>query len=87
LHNKRAENYRTSDNNSELRLTKLYFNRVSHILTGKSRDNSVLIANGYELDDRVSNSDRGKIFLLHDVQAGSGTHLVSYPMGTGSYFT
>jgi hypothetical protein len=29
---------------------------------------------------------RGKIFLLHSVQTGSGAHPVSYPMGTGGSF-
>jgi hypothetical protein len=57
-----------------------------------SRDSSVGIALGYRLDDRGSKFDSrggggvGNFSLHHRVPNGSGTHPVSYPMGTrGSY--
>jgi hypothetical protein len=42
---------------------------------------------GYGLDDRGSIPGRGNdgiLSLLHHVQTGSGAHIASYPMGTGS---
>jgi hypothetical protein len=52
-----------------------------------SRDNSVGIATGYELDGRGWIPDRGRDFsLLHSVQSGSGAHLTSHAMGTGNSF-
>jgi hypothetical protein len=50
-----------------------------------TRDSSVGIALGYELDDRGSvvwfPAGAGNFFLHHRVQNGSGAHLASYPMG------
>jgi hypothetical protein len=51
-----------------------------------SRDSSVGIALGYELDDRGSRvrftMGAGNFSLHHRVQNGSGAHPTSYPMGT-----
>jgi hypothetical protein len=51
-----------------------------------SRDSSVGIALGYELDGRGSSVrfpvGAGNYSLLHRVQNGSGAHLAPYPMGT-----
>jgi hypothetical protein len=57
----------------------------------KSRDNSVSIVLGYELDDQGSRVwlpiGAGNFSLHHHVQNGSGAHPASYPMGTrGSFF-
>jgi hypothetical protein len=56
----------------------------------KSRDSSVGIALGYGLDDRGSRvrfpAGAGNFSLHHCVQNGSGTHPVSYPMGTSGSF-
>jgi hypothetical protein len=52
----------------------------------KSRDSSVGTALGYGLDDRCSRvrfpAGAGNFSLHHYVQAGSGAHPASYPMGT-----
>jgi hypothetical protein len=52
----------------------------------KSRDSSVGIALGYELDDRGSrvrfSAGAGNFSLHHRVQNGSGAHPASYPMVT-----
>jgi hypothetical protein len=57
----------------------------------RSRDSSVDIALGYELDDRGSRvrfpSGAGNFSLHHRVQNGSGAHPASYPMGTRGSFT
>jgi hypothetical protein len=56
---------------------------ISHV----SRDSSVGIATGYELDVLDSIPGKGKRFsLLHRVQTVSGIHLPPYPMGTGGCF-
>jgi hypothetical protein len=56
----------------------------------KSRDSSVGIALGYELDDRGSRVrfpvGGGNFSLHHRVQIGSGAHPASYPMGTRGSF-
>jgi hypothetical protein len=66
--------------------SKIHFN----IIHADSRGSSVRIATGYELDDRGSGvqflAGPGNFFLLHRVQAGSGTHPTSYAMGTGGSF-
>jgi hypothetical protein len=50
------------------------------------RDSSVGIALGYGLDDRGSRvrlpAEAGNFSLHHRVQASSGAHPTSYPMGT-----
>jgi hypothetical protein len=54
-----------------------------------SRDSSVGIAIGYELDDQGGGSSspgRIKFSLLHIVQTVSGVHPTSYKMGTGGSF-
>jgi hypothetical protein len=55
-----------------------------------SRDSSVGIALGYELDDRGSRdlfpAGAGNSSLHHRVQNGSGTHPDSYPVGTRGAF-
>jgi hypothetical protein len=55
---------------------------------GKSLDNSVRIAIGYGLDDRMMRvrfpAGAGNFSLQHHVQTGSGTHTASYPMGAGA---
>jgi hypothetical protein len=57
---------------------------------GKSRDSSVGIALGYELDDRDSrvrfSAGAGNFSLQHRVQNGSRAHPASYPMGTRGSF-
>jgi hypothetical protein len=56
----------------------------------KSRDSSVGIALGYELDDRGSRvsfpAGDGNFSPHHRVQNGSGAHPASYPMGTRGSF-
>jgi hypothetical protein len=56
----------------------------------KSRDSSVGIALGYELDDRGSRvlflTGAGNFSLHHHVQNDSGAHPASYPMGTRDSF-
>jgi hypothetical protein len=56
----------------------------------KSRDSSVGIALGYELDDRDSRvrfpEGTGNFCLHHRVQNGSEAHQASYPMGTRDTF-
>jgi hypothetical protein len=57
----------------------------------KSRDSTISITTGYELDDqevrvRVPESGGQEFSLLHVVQTGSGVHPTSYPMGTGGLF-
>jgi hypothetical protein len=56
----------------------------------KSRDSSVGIATGYELDDPGSRvrflSVAGNFSLLHRVQNGPGAHPASYAVGTRSSF-
>jgi hypothetical protein len=49
-----------------------------------SRDRSVRISTGYEMDGRGSIPGKTRDFtLLYSVQTGSGAHQASYPMGTG----
>jgi hypothetical protein len=59
---------------------------ILYILIFKSRDSSVGIALGYELDDRGSRvrfpAGAGNFSLHHRVQNGFGAHSASYPMGT-----
>jgi hypothetical protein len=72
------------------------FHQIQHYIFGhivfhiKSRDSSVGIALGYGLDDRGSRvrfpAGAGNFSLHHRVQNGSGTHPVSYPMGTRGSF-
>jgi hypothetical protein len=56
----------------------------------ESRDSSVGIVLGYELDDRGSRvrfpAGAGNFSLHHHVQNGSGAHPVSYPKGTMGSF-
>jgi hypothetical protein len=56
----------------------------------QSRDSSVGIALGYELDDRGSTirfrAEAGNFSLHHCVQNGFGAHPASYPMGTRGSF-
>jgi hypothetical protein len=55
--------------------------------SNRSRDSSVGIALGYELDDWCSRvrfpAGAGNFSLHHRVQNGSGVHPASYPMGSG----
>jgi hypothetical protein len=51
-----------------------------------SRDSSVGIVTEHELVERGSISARGKRFLLHRVQTGTGAHTASYPMSTAGDF-
>jgi hypothetical protein len=55
-----------------------------------SRDSSVGLALGYELEDRVSRvrfpAGSGNFSLHYRVQNGSGVHPASYPMGTNGSF-
>jgi hypothetical protein len=55
-------------------------------ICNRSHDSSVGIALGYELGDQDSRirfpAVAGNFSLCHCVQNGSGTHSVSYPMGT-----
>jgi hypothetical protein len=53
-----------------------------------SRDSSVGIGLGYELDDRGVRvpAGAGNFSLHHRVQNGSGAHPASYPMGTRGSF-
>jgi hypothetical protein len=57
----------------------------------KSRDSSVGIVLGYELDDRRSrvrfSAGAGNFSLHHRVQNGSGAHPASYPMGSRGSFS
>jgi hypothetical protein len=52
----------------------------------KSRDSSVGIALGYELDDKCSRvrflAEAGNFFFHHRIQNGSGAHPASYLMDT-----
>jgi hypothetical protein len=56
----------------------------------QSRDNSVGIALGYELDDQGSRvrfpGGPGNCSRHQHVQNGSGAHPASYPMGTSGSF-
>jgi hypothetical protein len=56
----------------------------------KSRDSSVGIALGYELDDRGCRvrfpAGAGNFSLHHSVQNGSGAYPASYPMGIRGSF-
>jgi hypothetical protein len=58
----------------------------THVTRLKSRDSSVDIALGYELDDWASRvrfpAGDGNFSLHHRVHNGSGAHPSSYPMGT-----
>jgi hypothetical protein len=55
--------------------------------TTKTRASSVGIATDFDLDDRISNPGGAEHFSLrHRVQAGSGAHPASYPMGTRGSF-
>jgi hypothetical protein len=60
------------------------------IIIIESRDSSVGIALGYELDDRGCRvrfpEEAGNFSLYHRVQDGSGAHKASYPMDTRSSF-
>jgi hypothetical protein len=57
----------------------------------KSRDNSVGIATGYGLEDRMIGvqfpAGDANFSLHHQVQTGSGVYPVSYPMDTRASFT
>jgi hypothetical protein len=56
----------------------------------ESRDSAVGIQTGYGLDDRGVGVESRKcqgFSLLHVVQASSGAHPASYPMGIGGSFT
>jgi hypothetical protein len=63
---------------------------VQKLYEYKSRDSSVGIALGYELDDRGSRvrfpARAGNFSLHHRVQNGFGAHPASYPMGTRGSF-
>jgi hypothetical protein len=66
---------------------------TSLVITHKgfeSRDSSVGIAAGYGLDDRMIGvrfpTGSGNFSLRSYVQTGYGSHLASYPMGTGGSF-
>jgi hypothetical protein len=64
--------------------------KQEYITQSKSRNSSVGIVLGYELDEpgsRVPFPAEAENFSLHHrVQNGSGTHPASYPMGTGDAF-
>jgi hypothetical protein len=63
--------------------------KVSRNINNMSRDSSVGIALGYELDDwgsRVRFPAAAGNFSLHRVQNGSGAHPASYLMGTKGFF-
>jgi hypothetical protein len=55
-----------------------------------SRNCSVGIGTGYELDDRIIKvrfpAGAGNFSFHHRVQTGSGAHSASYPTGTGGSF-
>jgi hypothetical protein len=56
-------------------------------ILAESRDSSVGIATGYELNGGGSIPDKGgNINLLHSVQTGSRAHPTSCPVGTRGYF-
>jgi hypothetical protein len=63
---------------------------MSYEVHTNSRDSSVGIALGYELDDRGSRvrflAGPGNFSLHHRVQNGSGTHPASYPTDTSGVF-
>jgi hypothetical protein len=63
----------------------------TYIHTYESRDYSVGIALGYELDDRGPRvrflAGAGNFSLHHRDQNGSGTHPASYPVGTRGSFS
>jgi hypothetical protein len=69
-----------------------FFNSVlsTVYITQESRDSSVGIALGYELDDLDSGfrflAGAGNFSLHHRVQNGSEAHPASYPRGTRSSF-
>jgi hypothetical protein len=70
-----------------------YFLKIHSMLSSlvyKSRDSSIGIATGYELDDWGSavrfSARTGNFSLHHRVQTGSGAHPASYPMGTRGSF-
>jgi hypothetical protein len=62
-----------------------------HILANlyKSRDRSVGLATGYELEDRMIGvrflPEAGNFSLHHRVQTGSGVHSAAYTTGTGGF--
>jgi hypothetical protein len=57
------------------------------IIIYSSRDSSVGVVTGYELDGQGSIPGRGKDFsLLHNVKIGSGSYQASYPMGIEGSF-
>jgi hypothetical protein len=59
------------------------FNISEFLHMNVSRDSSVGIATGYEIDVRGSIPGRGTDFSqLHRFQTTSGPHSVSYPMGS-----
>jgi hypothetical protein len=63
---------------------------MAYSIRNKSPDSPVVIALGYELDDRGSRvrfpAGAGKFSLHYRVQNGSGAHPASYPMGTRGSF-
>jgi hypothetical protein len=67
-------------------------NKYDHLTSTRdwrSRDSSVGIAIGYELEDEgvgIRVPVRQKFSLLYVVQTGSGIHPASYRMGTGCSF-
>jgi hypothetical protein len=81
----------TSQLHNTLCTTNLPFFIIIYISCEQSRDSSVGIALGYGLDDRGSRvrfpAGAGNFSLHHRVQNGSGTHPVSYPMGTRGSFS
>jgi hypothetical protein len=67
------------------RQSNLKINNYKSILM--SLDSSVSKVTGYGLDDQGLILVRSMAFsLCHCVQIASGSHLVSYPMGTGNLF-
>jgi hypothetical protein len=62
----------------------------AELVISKGRNSSVGIMLGYGLDDRSSRvpsgGGAGNFSLHHRVRNGSGTHPVSYPMGTRGSF-
>jgi hypothetical protein len=53
----------------------------------RSRDSSVGIATGYDLNGPGSISDSTIFYTPHSVQTGSRAHPTSYPTGTGDSFS
>jgi hypothetical protein len=63
-------------------------NMYKHVISVQSQERTVSIATGHRLGDRGEfESQKGQEFsLLHVIWTGSGSHPVTYPMGTGSSF-